>query len=444
MMMKRLLWAALAAFFIGQAQAAEVNDLNIVDSSNTARFPEGMSPGDVNDSARALEGILARWHKDGNCSTSSTGSSNTYALAANQTFTAYYDGMLLCFDANFSNTGAATLNVDSLGAKTIKKFNDQDLDSGDIESGQKILVVYDGTNFQLLSAVSAGNLAVTNANNNFSADQTIASTDAGASEGPALDLHRNSASPAVSDAIGAVRFKGEDTTSAETTYAKLGPPVILDPNDGTEDAEIPIATVVAGTLANRVHIGQGLYVEGNTDPGAGKIDADDFLISGTPISERSWRDQLATPQATTSGTTKDFTAPFSNIRQIVVMLNGVSTNGNGEPLIQIGTASTPLTTGYDGRVGTSGGTAYGGEGFELFTSASNSHVLTGVVRLSLLNASTNIWTAHHTLFNSQGGGTAQYGTGIVTLSGALNIVRLTTDDANTFDAGSVNVLWNGY
>lgn len=143
---------------------AEINDLNITDASNTARFPENMPPSDVNNSARALEGILARFYKDLNGSVASTGSANTYVLAANQTLSAYYDGLILTFDANFANTGAAKLNVDSLGEVTIKKLNDQDLASGDIEVGMKVTVIYDGTNFQMMNPVanaldSAGGLA---------------------------------------------------------------------------------------------------------------------------------------------------------------------------------------------------------------------------------------------------------------------------------------------
>ena len=58
------------------------------------------------------------------------------------------------FKANHANSGAATINVDSVGAKTIKKLHDQDLASGDIESGAICLIVYDGTNFQLISQLA--------------------------------------------------------------------------------------------------------------------------------------------------------------------------------------------------------------------------------------------------------------------------------------------------
>lgn len=77
--------------------------------------------------------------------------SDAYAVTLSPVPAAYVTGMLVLFKADVANTGAATLNVNSLGAKTIKKWNDQDLETGDIESGQVVLVAYDGTNFQMLS-----------------------------------------------------------------------------------------------------------------------------------------------------------------------------------------------------------------------------------------------------------------------------------------------------
>ena len=114
-----------------------------------------MAPGDVNDGARALEGILARWQKDTNGSLVSAGSSNAYTLAINSSDT-LYDGQVFVFDANHANTGAATLNVTNFGgaaqgATAIVKRNDIALASGDIEANQKVTVVYDGTSFQMLS-----------------------------------------------------------------------------------------------------------------------------------------------------------------------------------------------------------------------------------------------------------------------------------------------------
>lgn len=77
--------------------------------------------------------------------------SDTYAVTLSPVPTSYFTGMVVRFSANTANTGAATLNVNSLGAKTIKRNHDQDLITNDIEAGQIVTVVYDGTNFQMES-----------------------------------------------------------------------------------------------------------------------------------------------------------------------------------------------------------------------------------------------------------------------------------------------------
>lgn len=79
---------------------------------------------------------------------------DAYAVSLSPTPTAYVTGMLIAFKAGTANTGSATLNVNGLGAKTIKKNLDEDLQDNDIKAGQICLVAYDGTNFQLLSRIN--------------------------------------------------------------------------------------------------------------------------------------------------------------------------------------------------------------------------------------------------------------------------------------------------
>jgi hypothetical protein len=66
--------------------------------------------------------------------------------------TTYATGQMFWFVASGTNTGAATLNIDSLGAKSITRGTAA-LAAGDIISGSVALVVYDGTQFQLLSII---------------------------------------------------------------------------------------------------------------------------------------------------------------------------------------------------------------------------------------------------------------------------------------------------
>ena len=67
--------------------------------------------------------------------------------------TAYRAGTTFTFKANHANTGDATLNVDGLGAKQLRKLGGaSQVAAGEIVSGQMVIAVYDGTYFQIVSA----------------------------------------------------------------------------------------------------------------------------------------------------------------------------------------------------------------------------------------------------------------------------------------------------
>lgn len=83
--------------------------------------------------------------------------SDAYAVTLTPALASYADGQCFAFKANTANTGAATLNVNSLGAKDIKKAYNVDVADGDILAGQIIQVIYDADNdwFQLISPTAA-------------------------------------------------------------------------------------------------------------------------------------------------------------------------------------------------------------------------------------------------------------------------------------------------
>lgn len=94
---------------------AELNDLSVIDASNTARFPEGQARSSVNNAARALEGILARWHKDNNGSLATGGTSTAITVTLNQSsIAAWYDG--LTFAARITTTCGATPTINPTGS----------------------------------------------------------------------------------------------------------------------------------------------------------------------------------------------------------------------------------------------------------------------------------------------------------------------------------------
>lgn len=88
-------------------------------------------------------------------------------------------------------------------------------------------------------------------------------TDAGAGAGPTFRLVRVSASPAASDVMGSVSFRGRDSDNNSTDYAAIQA-VIGDPANGAEDGIIQVLTLVSATAASRLNIGEGLYHDSAT------------------------------------------------------------------------------------------------------------------------------------------------------------------------------------
>lgn len=153
----------------------------------------------------------------------------------------------------------------------------------------------------------------------------------------------------------------------------------------------------------------------------------------------------STAQTTTSGTTKDFTGIPSTAKRITVMFSGVSTNATSALLIQIGTSSGIENTGYVSSAlaiqnGASSSAANTSTAAFLAAVALNlnTEAYTGQVILS--NFSGNTWVASGTLANA----TATRVTcsaGSKTTAAVLDRVRITSLTPDTFDAGSVNILW---
>lgn len=113
----------------------------------------------------------------------------------------------------------------------------------------------------------------------------LASTDAGAGQGPDFVADRNSASPAASDVIGAVVFRGRDSGANATDYAKLRA-VIADPTNASEDGQAILSAQIGGTETDILKIGPGVQIGSPTggDKGAGTLNLDATLyVDGNPV-----------------------------------------------------------------------------------------------------------------------------------------------------------------
>lgn len=144
-----------------------------------------------------------------------------------------------------------------------------------------------GTNDLADGAVTAAKLgtgAASTGANTFTATQTVLSTDAGALEGPVIDLYRNSASPANADDVGAIHLSAMNDAGEKVILAKVKG-FLVDVTDGSEDGKIELWTMHNGTLARRLNIGHGIWIDNATggDPGAGKINAAEVQVDGVAL-----------------------------------------------------------------------------------------------------------------------------------------------------------------
>jgi hypothetical protein len=161
-------------------------------------------------------------------------------------------------------------------------------------------------------------------------------------------------------------------------------------------------------------------------------------ISGTPTGVGVLTSGTAV--ASTSGTSIDFTSIPSWVQRITVMLNNVSTNGSVNKLLQIGTSGGIQSTSYNSTSAVAGPTTAGTSstaGYILWNSSASESLYGHAI---ITHMGSNLW-----VYSSTCRLTADYvqmAGGSVTLSGTLDRIRLTTTNGtDTFDAGSINILY---
>jgi hypothetical protein len=181
-------------------------------------------------------------------------------------------------------------------------------------------------------------------------------------------------------------------------------------------------------------------------PGAGQIEYNGQFYGTDSNASRAQMQRLvlATSQASTSGTSIDFTSIPSWAKRITVMFSGVSLSGTSSFLIQLGTSGGVVATGYSGGGFRTGSNTIStanyttGFGFNITTAAGlygGNTVLT--------NVTSNSWSCSGVI---SAGATETVATtaGNITLGATLNRVRITTvNGTDTFDAGSINILYEG-
>jgi hypothetical protein len=262
---------------------------------------------------------------------------------------------------------------------------------------------------------------------------------------------------------------GETVTPAKLNSA-AAPTVVVADNEVTTAKILDATSTTTGVTNSKLRHSAALSVIGRSADSAGAPadiaaanDGEVFRRSGTAVgfgtvatagianaavtpAKLSQPLTLATAQASTSGTSIDFTDIPSWARRITVILSGVSTNSTSVKLIQLGDSGGIENTGYEGgsqlvqsAQGFSG--AYSTAGFPI-NSALAADALSGSLVLTLCDLSANTWVGHGVFRNSSVA--TSYSAGTKSLSATLDRIRLTTvNGTDTFDAGSVNIMYEG-
>lgn len=193
------------------------------------------------------------------------GSSNAYTLTLSPAPSAYAAGQVFAFKANHTNTGAATLNVNALGAKSIQKTDGAtNLAADDLVSGAIYLVTYDGTVFHLLGEkFDDANVAFLNVAQEYTKAQNFNATT-------------------LTDAA-SIAWAAGDNQVASVTLG--GNRTLADPSGLQDGATYILRVIQDGTGSRTLAYGSAYKWPSGVAPtlstGAGAIDVLTFISDGT-------------------------------------------------------------------------------------------------------------------------------------------------------------------
>lgn len=341
------------------------------------------------------------------------GTASAITATASPTITAYAaDQAFIVKIATTSTATAPTINITSLGAKTIKKqigLSVVALAPGDLQANTYAILIYDGTDMILTNPrtysqgadiASAGTVNLDTATGDYvNVTGTTAITAITLSQGREVT----------------VKFAGALTLTNGASLIVPG-----GANITTAAGDVAVFRGEASSVVRVVS-----YTKAN----------------GTSVVSNGW--VLATPQNTTSGTTIDFTGIPSTAKAIMVNFDSVSISGNNSILIQLGDSGGAETTGYTAAssgLSTGVSSLQSTSGFIIAGTVSG-NAYSGAVMFTLLDSSTNSWAAHGCVVIDGSAFTVTV-SGEKALSATLDRIRLiASNGTDTFDNGKANIAY---
>ncbi len=380
----------------------------------------------------------------------SVAGTDTITASLSPALTAYANGQIFTLiPANTNTTGAVTININGLGAKSITKNGSTALVAGDLVAGVTYSLQYDGTRFQRIAgsdymAISGGSLTgLLNVNDGAdiasatTVDLTVATGNTVRITGttPITAFKMNAGQQMELVAVGALPLTYHATTmniNGGASYTCSANDRLRVFKDGSGVIQVNVTKQAGDAIAD---------LASQAEAEAGSENTKMMTPLRTKQSIDANKMTLNTEQ-TATGALMQFTGIPATAKRITVIFNGVSVNGTSNIKIQLGTTVALEATGYTSTVTSGSGGAY-------TSSSTSGHMATGQItaanaysgHIVFTKISGNTWIGSGTLLSS---GTVAYSisASTKTLAGALTRFGVMSDNVtDVFDSGTFNAIY---